>query len=74
MKPLVLTLTSVIVQTPTPNRTIAMLSFVSLEYRILSKTTSKRQETGIMLNFAIYIYDREEVTFKSTAIEHQNKA
>lgn len=53
MKPLAFTLTSVTVHTATPSRTTNMLSFVSLEYRILSNTTSKKQETGIILNLAI---------------------
>lgn len=51
--PLELTLTSVTVQTATPRRTIEILSFVSLEYRILSNTTSNKQDTGMMVNFAI---------------------
>lgn len=54
MKPLALTLTSVTVQTPTPNRTNTMLSLVSREYRTLSRTTSRKQDTGIILNFAIW--------------------
>jgi len=53
MNPLALTLTSVTVQTPTPKRTTPILSFVSREYRILSKNTSNRQDTGIILSFAI---------------------
>lgn len=53
MKPLTLTLTSVTVQIPTPSRTTKMLSLVSLEYRILSKTTSNKQDTGIRESFAI---------------------
>lgn len=53
-RPLALTLTSVTVQTATPKRTNAMLSLVSLEYRILSKTTSREQDTGIMLSFVIW--------------------
>lgn len=52
-KPFMLTLTSVTVQTPTPSRTKRMLSFVSLEYCTLSNTTSRKQDTGIILSFAI---------------------
>jgi len=53
MKPLALTLTSVTVHTATPRRTREMLSFVSLEYRTLSKITSRKQDTGIILSLAI---------------------
>lgn len=54
IKPLALTLTSVTVQTATPRRTTVMLSFVSLEYRTWSRTTSRKQDTGIILSFAIW--------------------
>jgi hypothetical protein len=53
MKPFVLTLTSLTVQIATPTNTTIMLSFVSLEYPILSNTTSKKHDTGIMLSLAI---------------------
>jgi len=53
IKPFALTLTSVTVQTATPSKTKTILSFVSLEYRTLSKTTSRKQDTGIMLSLAI---------------------
>lgn len=54
MKPFVLTLTSVTVQTATPAKTKIILSFVSLEYRTLSKTTSRRHDTGIIVSLAIW--------------------
>jgi hypothetical protein len=54
MKPFALTLTSVTVQTATPAKTKMILSFVSLEYRTLSKTTSRRQDTGIIVSLAIW--------------------
>lgn len=60
-KPLKLTLTSVTVQNATPRRTTTMLSFVSLEYRTWSKTTSRKQDTGIILSFAIW---KEKTTRK----------
>lgn len=61
MNPLALTLTSVTVQIETPNRTTKMLSLVSLEYFTLSRTTSRKHETGIMLSFAIYIEKKKDI-------------
>jgi hypothetical protein len=54
-KPLAFTLTSLTVQMATPARTTMMLNFVSLEYPMLSNKTSNKQETGIILSFAICI-------------------
>jgi len=63
MKPLLFTLTSVTVQTPTPIRTTTILSFVSLEYRMLSNTISNRHSTGIILNFAIWEFRTTNYSF-----------
>lgn len=49
-KPFAFTLTSVTVQIATPSRTSKMLNLVSLEYRTLSSTISKKHDTGIMLS------------------------
>lgn len=54
IKPFVFTLTSVTVQIATPSRTNKMLNLVSLEYRTLSSTISKKHDTGIILSFAIW--------------------
>ncbi len=54
-KPLAFTLTSLTVQMATPTSTTMMLNFVSLEYPMLSNKTSNKQETGIILSFAICI-------------------
>jgi hypothetical protein len=59
MKPFALTLTSVTVQTATLAKTKIILSFVSLEYRTLSKTTSRRQDTGIIVSLAIWQFHFE---------------
>lgn len=71
IKPLALTLTSVTVQTATPRRTNVMLSFVSLEYRTLSKTTSRKQDTGIILSLAICNLNQKAEIIVNSEISHK---
>lgn len=53
-----------------------MLSFVSLEYRTLSKTTSRKQDTGIIVSFAIWsqkLDRKKEVLISDILTEKANK-
>lgn len=53
-----------------------MLSFVSLEYRTLSKTTSRKQDTGIIVSFAIWsqkLDGKKEVLISDILTEKANK-